>query len=74
MGRLAALNREDCFTLISEFAARNLAMAAVIGIMVLGRVEFVLFATLFFLVQLPIVLVGAVAVRSSERAAAPGSP
>jgi BASS family bile acid:Na+ symporter len=75
VGRLAALNRDDRVTLVLEFAARNLAIVAVVGIMVLGRVEFVLFGALFFLVQVPILLlVGAVAVRSSERAAAPGSP
>jgi len=56
VGRLAGLNVEDRFTLLFEFAARNLAIAAVIGIMVLGRVEYLLFATLFFLTQVPIVL------------------
>lgn len=56
VGRLAKLNAEDRFTLLVEFAARNLAIAAVVGIMVLGRAEFVLFATLFFIVQVPILL------------------
>jgi predicted Na+-dependent transporter len=74
VGRLAAMNREDRVTLVVEFAARNLAITAVVGIMVLGRVEFVLFGALFFLVQVPILLlVGAVAARSRRRAAAPGS-
>ncbi|MEA3276078.1 MAG: bile acid:sodium symporter [Pseudomonadota bacterium] len=68
VGRLAGFSREDCFTLLLEFAARNLAVTAVIGIIVLGRVEFVLFATLFFLTQLPIVLlmIGAFVVRSKK--------
>jgi BASS family bile acid:Na+ symporter len=56
VGVLAGLNVEDRFTFLLEFTARNLAIAAVIGIMVLGRVEFLLFATLFFLAQMPIVL------------------
>jgi BASS family bile acid:Na+ symporter len=56
VGVLAGLNVEDRFTFLLEFTARNLAIAAVIGIMVLGRVEFLLFATLFFLAQVPIVL------------------
>jgi BASS family bile acid:Na+ symporter len=74
VGRLAALNRDDRVTLVLEFAARNLAIVAVVGIMVLGRVEFVLFGALFFLVQVPILLlVGAVAARSRRRAAASGS-
>jgi len=56
VGVLAGLNVEDRFTFLLEFTARNLAIAAVIGIMVLGRVEYLLFATLFFLTQVPIVL------------------
>jgi len=49
---LAGLSREDCFTLILEFSVRNLAITAAIGITVLGRVEFLLFAAIFLVVQL----------------------
>jgi BASS family bile acid:Na+ symporter len=69
VGRLAGLNRPDRLTLVLEFAARNLAIAAVVGIMVLGRVELVLFATLFFLVQVPIILASVAAFGLADRRA-----
>jgi len=56
LGWLIGLNRQDRFTLLLEFGVRNLALVALIGITVLGRVEFVLFATLFLVVEMPIVL------------------
>ena len=73
VGRLAGLDAADRFTLLLEFAARNLAIAALVGIVVLERAELVLFATVFFLVQLPILLplVGACAARAKRSAAPP---
>jgi BASS family bile acid:Na+ symporter len=73
VGRLAGLGAADRFTLLLEFAARNLAIAALVGIVVLERAELVLFATVFFLVQLPILLplVGACAARAKRSAAPP---
>lgn len=56
LGWLIGLNRNDRFTLLLEFGVRNLALVALIGITVFGRVEFVLFATLFLVVEMPIVL------------------
>jgi BASS family bile acid:Na+ symporter len=52
IGLLAGLTGEDRFTLMLEFSVRNLAITAVIGITVLGRVEILLFAAIFLLVQL----------------------
>ena len=52
IGVLAGLSREDGFTLMLEFSVRNLAITAAIGITVLGRVEFLLFAAIFLVVQL----------------------
>jgi BASS family bile acid:Na+ symporter len=56
LGWLAGLSTADRFTLLLEFAARNLAITALVGITVLGRADFVLFATLFFVIQAPLVL------------------
>ena len=56
LGWLVGLNRQDRFTLLLEFGVRNLALVALIGITVFGRVEMVLFATLFLVVEMPIVL------------------
>jgi BASS family bile acid:Na+ symporter len=73
VGRLAGVGAADRFTLLLEFAARNLAIAALVGIVVLERAELVLFATLFFLVQVPILLllVGAFAARAKRGAEPP---
>lgn len=56
LGWMVGLNRRDRFTLLLEFGVRNLALVALIGITVFGRVELVLFATLFLVVEMPIVL------------------
>ncbi|CRI64205.1 membrane hypothetical protein [Thiocapsa sp. KS1] len=56
LGWLVGLNRRDRFTLLLEFGVRNLALVALIGITVFGRVELVLFATLFLVVEMPIAL------------------
>lgn len=56
IGALTRLSAVDRFTLLIEFSTRNLGMVAIIGALVLGQVKLVLFATLFFLVELPIVL------------------
>jgi BASS family bile acid:Na+ symporter len=52
IGTLVGLTGEDRFTLVLEFSVRNLAITAAIGVTVLGRVEFLLFAAIFLLVQL----------------------
>jgi BASS family bile acid:Na+ symporter len=62
VGYLAGLGEGDRFTLMLEFASRNLAIAALVGIALLGRADFVLVATLFFLIQLPLILL-AIALR-----------
>ncbi len=56
IGVLARLPDRDRFTLLIELSIRNLALVAIIGTAVLGQVKLVLFATLFFLVELPLVL------------------
>jgi BASS family bile acid:Na+ symporter len=55
LGRALGLSADDRFTLLLEFTARNLAVTTMVGIMVLDRADFVLFATLFLLIQLPLV-------------------
>ncbi|MGI9519124.1 MAG: bile acid:sodium symporter family protein [Pirellulaceae bacterium] len=60
--KAAGLDDGDRFALLLEYPARNLGITAVIGVMVLGRTDFVLFATVLFLIQTP-VLLGAVAIR-----------
>lgn len=74
IGVLARLSGRDRFTLLIEFGTRNLALVAVMGALVLGEVKLVLFATLFFLLELPLVLV-LIALRArlvDDPAQAPG--
>jgi len=57
LGALARIPPGDRFTLLIEFSTRNLGLVAIMGALVLGEVKLVLFATLFFLVELPLVLI-----------------
>jgi BASS family bile acid:Na+ symporter len=44
-------NRDDTVTMIAAFPSRSLSIATLIAVNVLGRLEFLSFAVLFFLVQ-----------------------
>lgn len=50
------LTPAERFTLMVEYAARNLAIVTIVGATLLGHTEFVLFATAFFLIQVPLLL------------------
>lgn len=63
LGALARLESRDRFTLLIELSTRNLGLVAIMGVLVLGQIKLVLFATLFFLVELALVLV-LIAVRA----------
>ena len=51
----------DCFTLATEFATRNVAVATAIAVTLSGRVEFAIFGTAYFVTELPMML-GAIAI------------
>ena len=57
IGRGLGLSSRDRFCFVVEYAARNLAVATVVGASLLGQTEFVLFAAAFFLIQVPLMLV-----------------
>ena len=63
------LNAHEQFTFAVEYAARNLAIATVVGATLLGHTEFVVFAAAFFITQVPLMLA---AVMISIRAEAAG--
>jgi BASS family bile acid:Na+ symporter len=46
----------DRFTLAAEFATRNVAIATAIAVTLLGRTEFAVFASVYFLTELPLML------------------
>ena len=64
VGIAATSSRRDRFTLASEFATRNIAVATAIAVTLAGRVEFAFFATTYFLTEVPLML-GAIAVFRS---------
>ena len=55
-GTVVRASGADRFTLASEFATRNVAIATTIAVTLLGRTEFAAFASVYFLTELPIML------------------
>jgi ACR3 family arsenite efflux pump ArsB len=55
-GSVVGANGADRFTLAAEFATRNVAIAATIAVTMLGRTEFALFGSVYFLTELPLML------------------
>jgi BASS family bile acid:Na+ symporter len=49
-------DRRVRFTLAVEFATRNVAIATAVAVTLLHRVDFAVFATTYFLVELPLML------------------
>jgi BASS family bile acid:Na+ symporter len=60
----------DRFTLAAEFATRNVAIATAIAVTLLGRTEFAVVASLYFLTELPIMLAAVAAFRWRQARAA----
>jgi BASS family bile acid:Na+ symporter len=56
VGGVTGASPSDRFTLATEFATRNIAVAAAIAVTLAGRVEFALFATTYFLTEAPLML------------------
>ena len=59
----------DRFTLASEFATRNVAVATAIAVTLSGRVEFAIFGSAYFVTELPMML-GAIAIYRKSQARA----
>jgi len=59
-GRALGLKPDDRLTFMVEYAARNLAIATVVGAALLGHTEFVVFAAAFFIIQVPLLLAAVV--------------
>jgi bile acid:Na+ symporter, BASS family len=55
-GWIMGLSASDRFTLLIEFAVRNLAIATAISVGIFHDLGFAVFATVYFLVQVPIVI------------------
>jgi bile acid:Na+ symporter, BASS family len=55
-GLAARAGDADRFTLATDFATRNIAIATTIAVTTLGRTEFAVFGTVYFLTELPLML------------------
>jgi len=66
MAWLTGAGPRDCFAIGAVFVVRNVGIATAIAVTVLGRVEFAVFATAYFLVQAPILVAAAVAFRCMQ--------
>lgn len=71
-GRVAGLGARDRFVFLIEYAARNLGIATVVGVTLLGHAEFVVFAAAFFIIQVPLMLAAVVLRRQRSSAAVAG--
>lgn len=69
-GLLRAEPRER-FTLAMEFATRNVAVATAVAVTLLGRIEFAVFATSYFLTELPLALLAGTVFRRSQEDPSP---
>lgn len=69
VGAATGASPPDRFTLATEFATRNMAVAAAIALTLAGRVEFALFATTYFLTEIPLMLCAIVVYRRSRQTA-----
>jgi BASS family bile acid:Na+ symporter len=65
-GRLLRLSKDDTVTVGIGFAVRNVALAMAIAVTLLNRIEYAVFAAVYFLTEVPLLL-GAVAVYRKWR-------
>jgi bile acid:Na+ symporter, BASS family len=56
-GLVGRASRRDRFTLAAEFSTRNVAVATAIAVTLLGRPEFAVFATTYFITEVPLMLI-----------------
>ena len=66
MGSAIGASPSDRFTLATEFATRNIAVATAIALTLGGRVEFAVFGTVYFLTEIPLMLGATVVFRRSR--------
>jgi len=57
LSRMLSLNRFDSTAIMIEFPVRNLALSAVIAISIFGKSDYLVFAAIIFVIQVPIIAV-----------------
>ena len=73
IGAVGRASSSDRFTLATEFATRNMAVATAIALTLAGRIEFALFATTYFLTEIPLMLCAVVVYRRLTGSLRPGA-
>jgi len=68
VGSAIGATRGGRFTLAAEFATRNVAIATAIAVTLLNRLEFAIFATMYFLAEVPLMLAAIALFRASSSA------
>jgi bile acid:Na+ symporter, BASS family len=66
MSILLGTSASDRFTLATEFATRNVAVATAIAVTLADRLEFAVFGTIYFLTELPMMLGAAAVFRRQQ--------
>ena len=62
-GWACGLGAEDRFSLTMVLVVRNVGIATAVSVTLLGRIEFAVFATAYFLIQVPILVAALVLFR-----------
>jgi len=65
LAKTLSWNREDTVTLVAAFPSRSLSIATLIAVNVLGRLEFLSFAVIFFVVQTLLLVPGMILSRNA---------
>lgn len=65
LAKAFAWNREDTVTMVAAFPSRSLSIATLIAVNVLGRLEFLSFAVIFFVVQAALLVPGMILFRNA---------
>jgi BASS family bile acid:Na+ symporter len=66
VGGAIRASASDRFTIAAEFATRNVAIATAIAVTLLGRIDFAVFATIYFLTEVPIMLAAIALFRANR--------
>ncbi len=74
MGTLLRLDRDERFTFMIEFSARNIAMTFIVALGSLGRLDLGLFAAAYSMTGFPAVILLSIVRGRRVRAAAPATP
>ena len=67
---LIGSDARDRFTIAAEFGTRNFGVAIAIAVTLLGRVEFARFAVMYFVTEVPLLLLAATTFRRTQSAGA----